>query len=383
MKRKAGFPFAFLSFIRTFAHKIGKMTIHIFNPEHDIALAANLSNFTAPHAGRQLRSDLGFLPALWAKEDDAVLVDDQERAEQSYKRLTQSLKRHLGDDFRAKGVRFVGLKQVGSLENVTRIDPWGWNVAQKAQLKRSGVVDNILPQDDRLEEIRQLSHRRTSAQVLPQLMMEGTIGQSFECFTEIEIEALLGRYDRLVLKAPWSSSGRGLRFVTRDSFTPQVKGWLRHLLEAQGSVMAEPFYDKERDFGVEFWATETGEIRYEGLSLFHTSNGAYTGNLLATERLKREILSRYISTELLDNINEIIKTELTPILKGKYTGPFGVDMMIVKGEKFMLHPCVEINLRRTMGHVALALSPHDDDVVRVMRIAYSEGRYKMNIERVK
>ena len=359
------------------------MTIHIFNPEHDIALAANLSNFTAPHAGRQLRIDLGFLPALWAKEDDAVLVDDQERAEQSYKRLTQSLKRHLGDDFRAKGVRFVGLKQVGSLENVTRIDPWGWNVAQKAQLKRSGVVDNILPQDDRLEEIRQLSHRRTSAQVLPQLMMEGTIGQSFECFTEIEIEALLGRYDRLVLKAPWSSSGRGLRFVTRDSFTPQVKGWLHHLLEAQGSVMAEPFYDKERDFGVEFWATETGEIRYEGLSLFHTSNGAYTGNLLATERLKREILSRYISTELLDNINEIIKTELTPILKGKYTGPFGVDMMIVKGEKFMLHPCVEINLRRTMGHVALALSPHDDDVVRVMRIAYSEGRYKMNIERVK
>ena len=359
------------------------MTIHIFNPEHDIALAANLSNFTAPHAGRQLRSDLGFLPALWAKEDDAVLVDDQERAEQSYKRLTQSLKRHLGDDFRAKGVRFVGLKQVGSLENVTRIDPWGWNVAQKAQLKRSGVVDNILPQDDRLEEIRQLSHRRTSAQVLPQLMMEGTIGQSFECFTEIEIEALLGRYDRLVLKAPWSSSGRGLRFVTRDSLTPQVKGWLRHLLEAQGSVMAEPFYDKERDFGVEFWATETGEIRYEGLSLFHTSNGAYTGNLLATERLKREILSRYISTELLDNINEIIKAELTPILKGKYTGPFGVDMMIVKGEKFMLHPCVEINLRRTMGHVALALSPHDDDVVRVMRIAYSEGRYKMNIERVK
>ena len=33
--------------------------LQIFNPEHDIALAANLSNFTAPHAGRQLRHDLG------------------------------------------------------------------------------------------------------------------------------------------------------------------------------------------------------------------------------------------------------------------------------------------------------------------------------------
>lgn len=359
------------------------MTIHIFNPEHDIALAANLSNFTAPHAGRQLRSDLGFLPALWAKEGDAVLVDDAGRAEQGYKRLAQLLRKHLGGAYQAQDVRFVGLKQLGAMENVTHVDPWGWNVAQKAQLKRSGVADDVLPQDERLEEIRQLSHRRTSAKVLPKLMMEGTIGESCECFTEEEIEALLGRYDRLVLKAPWSSSGRGLRFVTRDSFTPQVKGWLRHLLEAQGAVMAEPFYDKEKDFGVEFWATETGEIRYEGLSLFHTSNGAYTGNLLATEKLKRETLSRYISMDLLDNINEIIKAELSPILKGKYTGPFGVDMMIVKGEKFLLHPCVEINLRRTMGHVALALSPTDDDVVRVMRIAYSEGRYKMNIERVK
>ena len=39
------------------------MNIHVFNPEHDIALASNLANFTAPHAGRQLRADLGFLPA--------------------------------------------------------------------------------------------------------------------------------------------------------------------------------------------------------------------------------------------------------------------------------------------------------------------------------
>ena len=35
------------------------MTLHVFNPEHDIALASNLSNFTAPHAGRQLRAPCG------------------------------------------------------------------------------------------------------------------------------------------------------------------------------------------------------------------------------------------------------------------------------------------------------------------------------------
>ena len=57
------------------------MKLHIFNPEHDIALASNLANFTAPHAGRQLRANLGFLPALWAADGDAVLVDDVASAE--------------------------------------------------------------------------------------------------------------------------------------------------------------------------------------------------------------------------------------------------------------------------------------------------------------
>ena len=67
------------------------MTLHIFNPEHDIALAANLSNFTAPHAGRQLRNDLGFLPALWAQEGDRVLVQHEESALKAYRRVCHRL----------------------------------------------------------------------------------------------------------------------------------------------------------------------------------------------------------------------------------------------------------------------------------------------------
>ena len=48
----------------------------LFNPEHEIALASNLMNFTAPKAGRMLRADLGFLPVFWAEEGDVILVDD-------------------------------------------------------------------------------------------------------------------------------------------------------------------------------------------------------------------------------------------------------------------------------------------------------------------
>ena len=62
------------------------MKIHIFNPEHDIALAADSVFWTAPHAGRQLRADLGWIPALWAADGDIIVVDDVTASESAIKK---------------------------------------------------------------------------------------------------------------------------------------------------------------------------------------------------------------------------------------------------------------------------------------------------------
>lgn len=41
-------------------------------------------------------------------------------------------------------------------------------------------------------------------------------------------------------------------------------------------------------------------------------------------------------------------------LRNVYAGPLGIDMMVVRqDDTLLLHPCVEMNLRATMGHVAL------------------------------
>ncbi|MBQ5510196.1 MAG: hypothetical protein IIT94_03505, partial [Prevotella sp.] len=63
------------------------MILHVFNPEHEMALAANLHQFTSPRAGREMRSYLSFLPALWANDGDAVWVEDVEKAHESLKRI--------------------------------------------------------------------------------------------------------------------------------------------------------------------------------------------------------------------------------------------------------------------------------------------------------
>lgn len=381
------------------------MTLQIFNPEHDIALASGLSNFTAPHAGRQLRHDLGFLPAIWSGDDDVIVVDDADYAANCWKQVVHRIVSCVETDgFDCRNKQFLAWKQLTSLKSLAtnqsgvRIEPWGWNSALRALLLRSGVQESLLPSLQTLDVIRDLSHRRVASALLPQLRFEGTVGESVECLTAEETMDAIRRFGKVVLKAPWSSSGRGLRFCDASRLNGEGKlmnesGWLRNLLAGQGSVMVEPYYNKVKDFGMEFESDGEGGVHYLGLSLFHTQNGAYTGNVLATEVTKETMLSRYVSISLLQEVRETICRQLGMAFCGKYRGPFGVDMMICapsglndKGEKindksFLLHPCVEINLRRTMGHVALALSPHDDDILRVMRIEYNENTYKLKIMR--
>ena len=241
------------------------MKLLVFNPEHDLALAANLSNFTAPHAGRQLRADLGFIPAIWAAANDFVLVENVEDAERRFLRLTR---RPFG--------RFI-VKEL----QFSAVDVWGWDLAIRAYLLRWGVDAAVMPTVTQIDAIRQLSHRRYAMQLLERLQMPGTIGRSCETDQMEMIADRLQSGEHLVVKAPWSSSGRGVRFMEGD-MNIYDNGWVRHVIEKQGSVMVEPYYNKVKDFGMEFVSDGKGLVSYVGLSLFQTSNGAYTGNILAS-----------------------------------------------------------------------------------------------------
>ena len=344
------------------------MKLHVFNPEHDLALAADLSNFTAPHAGRQLRADLGFLSAIWAGGGDVVLVGNTEDAERCYRRL---MHRPFG--------RFVSKGQLPKLP-LTSVNVWGWDKAICAELVRCGVSRSLMPEN--LDEIRALSHRSTAMRILSRLQGEGVVGEAVEAMPK-EIPDLVAKWGKVVVKAPWSSSGRGVRFLD-NAMSRQDCGWIENVAHRQGSVMVEPYYAKVKDFGMEFWYDGEGHTRYLGLSLFQTSNAAYIGNVLADEYLKEGAISRYIPVGLLSSIREKICELSSAEFQHFYEGPFGVDMMVVARDDrrgFMLHPCVEINLRRTMGHVALSLSNLVSGLPKVMYIDYS-NIYKLKLQKL-
>ncbi|MDR2233313.1 MAG: hypothetical protein LBE56_09340, partial [Tannerella sp.] len=101
-----------------------------------------------------------------------------------------------------------------------------------------------------------------------------------------------------------------------------------------------------------------GNIEFEGLAVFSTtSKGIYSGNMLGTKEMLERELTKYVSGEQLQKIKETLTDVLASLLGRDYQGFLGVDMLIYRSRhSFAIHPCIEINLRRTMGLVALQIS---------------------------
>lgn len=342
------------------------MQLHIFNPEHDIALAHNLDNFVPPHAARELRADLGFLPALWANDGDLVLVDNIEG--------TLNRVRHISRF--THDVLFITPSDLPNIPADTTISPWGWDKAMCHQLVCSGFQSHSLPTNAELENIRQMSNRQWAAENLLRPLVYGRKDRVGEATFISNVSELPSTSTPYVLKAPWSSSGRGIRYV--DTLTTHQRGWAKNVISKQGGVMKEPYYHKIKDFALEFSSTKGG-IRYKGLSLFNALNGAYMGNIIATEKEKADILNKYIPFERIEEVIEEIQSILSKSLLSNYIENFGIDMMIVDHHGLKLHPCVELNLRQTMGHVALSFNALPTDPRRNLSITY-DGSYHLRIQ---
>ena len=102
---------------------------------------------------------------------------------------------------------------------------------------------------------------------------------------------------------------------------------------------------------MEFHLGPGGQMQFLGYSVFRTAtHGAYGGNLVANQR---ELLGATGADPLL--LADLVHYHLShlPSLLGDYQGPLGIDMMRLSDGH--VHPVVEINLRRTMGHLALTL----------------------------
>ena len=308
--------------------------LYLFNPENDMALASGSPYYMAPSSAKKMANDLAVLPAWYADAGSEILVTDS--------RQVEWLRNGCRMPLSVKGVLSVS-------DEHEEIVPWGWSPALKHRLgvgvKRKIDVDTL----------RLLSSRMTAVNLLPKLRVEGTVGESFWLSSLEDVSAFSIKHDRVLLKAPWSGSGKGIQPLCGLP-DDNLKGWIRRIIATQGGVVAEPFYTKVKDFAMEF-KVEGKDVAFVGYSLFETDvRGIYKENFLASDVVIEDILSEYVSRNLLYAVRENLLRELTDILGGNYQGYLGVDMMIVRcGEELLVHPCIEVNLRMNMGVVSRLL----------------------------
>lgn len=296
------------------------MRLHLFNPENDLALAAGIANFTPPKSVVTFRTALAALPAWLADDGDNIIAPGLDP------RWLES-----------QGLN-VGLEIEGTPA------PWGWSQHAETLFRRVGC-GGPFPDTDR---IRQLSHRRTALRL--HSLLRGKLPYDLPpAPMEIDDISLMPEGNDWVIKSPWSCSGRGVvdcSSLSRENILRRAYDSIR----SQGSVMVEPRLDKLRDFAMLYESTDNGVI-YKGLSLFFTAGQtSYGGNIIAPE----DELAAQLNAPYLPETAQAVAAALGEIIGPDYRGPLGVDMMLYGPDRFIC-PTVEVNLRTTMGFVALAL----------------------------
>ena len=134
-----------------------------------------------------------------------------------------------------------------------------------------------------------------------------------------------------------------------------VLRWIDGALKRQGSLLCEVGLDRVQDFAIECECRD-GKAHLTGYSIFdsdfHSQFGK--GRVAPMEELHQLLLEQYpMLDQVVDDVIEAVDSVIAP----HYDGPLGVDMMLYRdsGGKMSLNPCVEVNLRMTMGMVTAAM----------------------------
>ena len=370
------------------------MKIYLFNPEHDMALASFSPYYKAPAEIIRMKENLAALPVWYSDKGASVCAYSFEYqslfASQCLLEGLAPYGRLVGEDaLRACLMNELPPRNASSDENVVThefacchdfsinkefcLSPWGWDPALVQNWMQKGMKKSFFPDAGLLERIRILSGRQQCVKVLRDF--EGfphVCGKAQVCSSLEEVKAFLAVEADVILKAPWSGSGRGLTRTSQATWSANLEGWVSRILRTQGAIMAEPIYNKVCDFAIEFQIDENKELSFAGYSLFETdSHGNYKANVLMSNERILERLTQFVSLELLEKVKERLLHSLADLLREDYVGYFGVDMMICEEEAgygslvygdvgpskigYCVHPCVEINLRMNMGVVARLL----------------------------
>lgn len=329
--------------------------LHLFNPGHEYALLNQSPYYTAPSNIVKMQEELAFIASWYANEGDMVLVYDD---------LSKDFKKSIKKiDLK---VRTISLKKIAKFrEDIKDQKVELWGITPQAihlfeEINNTYRINISTPQwDNRFVD---LGSRKKAQECLSFLIDKNSDIQSDvlpQIHTSLETidEAVNSSPFKLLAKAPFSSSGRGLLWLPVDGLTRTENQILHGILKKQSYVVIEKALNRKMDFAMEFNIADN-DVEFLGYSLFNTNEkGVYLGNYLGRQERILEKIGELIEIDILNKIKsdliQFFKTHYCQI----YNGYVGVDMMIYEENgQYFLQPCIEINMRNNMGILSLKLS---------------------------
>ena len=341
--------------------------LYLFNPGHEMEILCGKSHYTPPYSVQKMAADLEMLPVWYGGAGSFTLVR-YPLATQFIASLPKVFRTSLSSPMILNLMmkELYRRKKLGEKPKLPPLTASIWGISPRSldtfkELKQAGMEIEI---PEWKEDYVLLTNRQTSARCLEQLQ------NSIPITPRIQIPAFCSELKELenymeqntapyVIKTPFSSSGRGLYWVNDNQLDTRALGWVNSSLKRQGAVSIEPALSRIFDFAAAFYSDGNGNVKHLGLSIFETqSEGRFVGCMLGTQEMLLQRLNEYISPEDYMFLAEQISAVLTEVVGHTYCGYLGVDMFIYKTKDgdYAVHPFVELNLRYTIGLIAMQIS---------------------------
>jgi len=357
-RRLAGLDEDFIRKLELFEQSRGRTPVVAWfnsDAENHVMAATSGTHYDANKHALALEADLEILALTWCRKDDVALLRQSPSQEHLAHLKASGLE--LPEIVAAKDLDSLAGRKLGGLR------PWAWSPDASKLLQP--LADDVSPAVSwqwreplpALWFSKELGIRLEAQLDCPG--ERGVVCRDLETAMK-EIHAGLTQ-GAVLLKAAHSCAGRGHLRVEPDRPSEPTRAWLRQAIAKHGCVIVERWLERVADFSALYEMHGDGSVELFGMTLMENdSAGRFQGTRVAYKwgsMFEPEVAAfLFNQADVMRWYDEIIPGAMPTLLPG-YVGPVGIDAMVhrLPDGSLALKPVVEVNVRMTMGRVALEL----------------------------
>ena len=315
--------------------------IFVYNPTCEMAVANGLAGYCPPRNLLVFERDLAPLLAFAAVPSDCVVAPPLDDALAAF---LQQIGLDLPQFITADDAR----QRLAS--HSYNFQPWG----------RSKSIFHSFGVEQPFEQEHRLLFSRLSSVDIEHFC---TSDDDFFVNADAQVVRSMEDFERackifdnnFVVKSLWSSSGRGVaksdNFISAEYFTR----WAEARLKSDDAFVVEPLLQKVSDIAFLYYINDDATVSYLGYNVFSSdAAGRFGRELIGAHHPSLDIIINDRLTQVVDLHRKAL---INSNINKKYSGYLGFDSMLFLDEngEMRFRPCVECNLRMTMGNVNMGV----------------------------